>query len=153
VDETPRSYLLTEAAQLTGLSAEALRKRIRRGSLRGHRSNEDGLWRVWLTSTDVEATKAAAASGRTEDKPLEGEVAALREALAREREGAERLRAERDAALALSARRAEELMQARERAAHAEGVAEARQERIAAAEAELEGFRRMPWWRRALFKP
>jgi hypothetical protein len=50
MDDEAKPYLLTDASGLTGLSVEALRKRIERKSLRGTRSNEDGQWRVWLTS-------------------------------------------------------------------------------------------------------
>ena len=49
----PKPYLLTEAASLTGLSVDALRKRILRRKLRANKSNEDGLWRVWLTMADI----------------------------------------------------------------------------------------------------
>src|SRR5690349_10607259 len=63
-----KPYLLTEASGLTGLSVDALRKRIIRKKLRASRSNEDGQWRVWLTSADVETAK----SGRSADKPSQG---------------------------------------------------------------------------------
>jgi hypothetical protein len=53
-----------------------------------------------------------------------------------------------------------EVAEQRERAARAEGVAQARAERIAAVEAERDAaraelveFHRLPWWRRALFRP
>src|SRR5215212_7490201 len=64
MDDKAKPYLLTEASRLTGLSVDALRKRIERKKLRGSRSNEDGQWRVWLTSKDVETAK----SGRPADK-------------------------------------------------------------------------------------
>jgi predicted nuclease with TOPRIM domain len=60
----------------------------------------------------------------------------------------------------LANQRAEEIAALRERAARAEGVVEARQERINAVEAERDAarmelmeFQRLPWWRRALFRP
>ena len=46
-------YTLAEAAELTGLSTEALRLRIKRGKLEAERGN-DGQPRVRLTSADLE---------------------------------------------------------------------------------------------------
>ena len=64
MDDEAKPYLLADASRLTGLSVDALRKRIVRKKLRASRSNEDGQWRVWLTSKDVETAK----SGRSTDK-------------------------------------------------------------------------------------
>ena len=64
MDDEAKPYLLTEASGLTGLSVDALRKRIERKKLRGSRSNEDGQWRVWLTARDVETAR----SGRLMDR-------------------------------------------------------------------------------------
>ncbi len=97
--DQPKPYLLTEASGLTGLSVDALRKRILRRKLRAHRSNEDGLWRVWLTEADIETAKAGRLAGNDVDAPseesrtisaLEAEIGTLREALTRERERADR---------------------------------------------------------------
>ena len=51
-------YLLTEAAERTGLTVDAMRKRIRRGKLDTVKGN-DGLVRVRLTSADMEALQLA----------------------------------------------------------------------------------------------
>lgn len=145
-----KSYLLTEAAELTGLSVPALRKRIVRKTLRGFRSNEDGLWRVWLASTDIEATRAGVSdrtdSGLSTARPVD-ESQTIK-ALQVERD-AERERAERAEARAERAERERE--EARVEAAVAK--AETRGEREAR-DAEVRGLRealaeaRKPFWRR-----
>jgi chromosome segregation ATPase len=168
MDDEAKPYLLTEASGLTGLSVDALRKRIERKKLRGSRSNEDGQWRVWLTSRDVETAK----SGRIVDKPgqdvdvqsdesrtikaLDAEAAALRERVGRaEGESAtlrERMESERGRADQAEARagRAE----AERDAARAER--EAAKVAAASAEGEARGLRealaeaRRPFWRRWL---
>ncbi len=168
MDDEAKPYLLTEASGLTGLSVDALRKRIERRKLRGSRSNEDGHWRVWLTSRDVETARsgrAADRSGQDADglpdesrtiKALEAEAAALRERAGRaEGESAtlrERIESERGRA-----------DQAEVRASRAEAERDAvRAEREAAkvaaasAEGRAEGLRlaleeaRRPFWRRWL---
>ena len=151
MDDEAKPYLLTEASRLTGLSVDALRKRIERRRLRGSRSNEDGQWRVWLTSKDIETAKAGQVLDAPPDesrtiKALEGETAALREALARERERADKAEREReearDEAKALAVRAAVAETEAkglRERAERAETRADR-------AEAEA----RRPFWRRWL---
>src|SRR5215208_3482307 len=106
MDDEAKPYLLTEASGLTGLSVDALRKRIERKKLRGSRSNEDGQWRVWLTSKDVETARSGQAvdkSGQGSDGPpdesrtikaLEDRATALQDALTRERARAERAEGE-----------------------------------------------------------
>src|SRR5215218_7363317 len=47
-------YLLTEAAERTGLTVEAIRQRIKRGKLDAVKGN-DGLLRFRLTTADLEA--------------------------------------------------------------------------------------------------
>jgi hypothetical protein len=47
-------YLLTEAAERTGLTVEAIRQRIKRGKLEAMKGN-DGMLRVRLTTADLEA--------------------------------------------------------------------------------------------------
>jgi predicted nucleic acid-binding Zn-ribbon protein len=156
MDDEAKPYLLTEASGLTGLSVDALRKRIERKGLRGSRSNEDKQWRVWLTSRDIEAAKA----GRSMDKSshgmdiltdeagtikvLESELRTVREALDRERE-----RADWDASRAGEAER--RLEEERTRAAiEVKTLREEREEariRAARLEGELEAMRR-PFWRR-----
>jgi chromosome segregation ATPase len=145
----PKAYLLTEAASLTGLSVDALRKRILRRKLRANKSNEDGLWRVWLTSADIEAARNGQLAGLEVDSPtdesgtisaLEAQVDTLQRALARERQRADQ--AEMQVAVQ------------RERADSAEREREEARIRAAAAEAEDKGLRealaeaRRPFWRR-----
>src|SRR5215211_6963763 len=79
-------YLLTEAAERTGLTVDALRKRIAKGKLERVKGN-DGLVRVRLTTADMEALRLAEGQARPSPsdeagraiKALEGEAAALRE--------------------------------------------------------------------------
>lgn len=51
-------YLLADAAELTGLTVETIRQRIKRNKLRGIKGN-DGKIRVKLTDDEIEALKAA----------------------------------------------------------------------------------------------
>ncbi len=154
-------YLLTEAAERTGLTVEAIRQRIKRGRLEAVKGN-DGLLRVRLTTADLESIAnrsptgqlAPTATGQVDEddrltKALEAEAAALRERAAkaegesatlREQVESERGRAERAEARAGQAEREREA--ARIAAAAAEG--EAKGLREARAEA------RQPFWRRWL---
>jgi hypothetical protein len=94
-------YLLSEAAELTGSTVEAIRQRIRRRTLHAIKGN-DGRVRVKLTDADIAALMAARPSGQPYGQPserpsghhdedssaikaLEAYVNALREDLARER--------------------------------------------------------------------
>ncbi len=165
MDDEAKPYLLTEASGLTGLSVDALRKRIERKSLRGSRSNEDGQWRVWLTSKDVEMAKSGRSldkSGQDADGPtdesrtikaLEAEAAALRDALDRERERADRAEAKAETE---SATLREQVESERARAGRAEAEREAAKVAAASAEGEAKGLRlaleeaRRPFWRRWL---
>ena len=58
-------YLLTEAAELTGATVEALRQRIKRRKLQGVRGN-DGRLRVRLSTAEITTLTA---TGRTESGP------------------------------------------------------------------------------------
>lgn len=129
--DPPPLFLLTEAAERTGLTVDALRKRIRRGKLDTVKGN-DGLVRVRLTSADMEALRLA--EGQTGHPPasqpeatsrivsaLEAEVGALRDGLARERERADRA----EAAAAV-------VPELRERAGRAEGETAILREQLAA---------------------
>ncbi len=154
MSDQPKLYTLAEASQLTGLSTEALRLRIKRGKLAAERGN-DGHPRVRLTSADLEdfrrqldqqkstLTRQSADITNT-IKTLETAVGALREQSSRERaaleaevaaqrERAERAEAERDAARA-------EREAAKVAAAAAEGEAKGLREALAEA--------RRPFWRR-----
>jgi septal ring factor EnvC (AmiA/AmiB activator) len=90
-------YLLSEAAELTGSTVEAIRQRIRRRTLQAIKGN-DGRVRVKLTGADIAALMAARPSGQPYGQPsghhdednsaikaLEAYVNTLREDLARER--------------------------------------------------------------------
>ena len=149
-------HLLTEAAERTGLTVEAIRQRVKRGRLEAVKGN-DGLLRVRLTTADLESitnrsptgqvpptATSQAAEGDRLTKALQDEAAALRERAAKaEGESAtlreqveserERTEAERDAARA-------EREAAKVAAAAAEG--EAKGLRLALEEA------RRPFWRR-----
>src|SRR5215218_6979912 len=80
-------YLLTEAAERTGLTVEAIRQRIKRGRLEAVKGN-DGLLRVRLTTADLESIANRSLTGQAgEDdrltKALQAEAAALRERAAK----------------------------------------------------------------------
>lgn len=134
--EPSNLFLLTEAASRTGLSVDALRKRIRRGHLETVKGN-DGLVRVRLPDShrldDVQPEPSRPDERDRTIKALEGELATVREALQRER-------AHADEAAGLAARERD----------RAEGA----MIRAAASEAEVKGLRealdeaRKPFWRR-----
>ena len=145
-------YDLPEAARLTGLTVDALRKRASRGKLEQVKGN-DGTVRVRLTTADLAAIGRETSSHGPDmsghslavDVELheraakaEGEVAALRAAVARAQQQA-------DAATAMAEARREELTGALVRAATAEGEARALREALAEA--------RRPPWRRWLGLP
>jgi hypothetical protein len=67
----PRLLTLSEAADQTGLTVDALRKRIKRGRLRSFRGN-DGLVRVRLSDADMEELKADRPSSRPAGQLDEG---------------------------------------------------------------------------------
>ena len=127
-------YLLTEAAERTGLTVEALRQRIKRGRLEAVKGN-DGLLRVRLTSADFASFANRSSTGRavpmvtghdTHDDRLanalqaaavaQGEAIALREAVERERSRASPAEAEREAARVAAARAEGEAAALREQA-------------------------------------
>ena len=131
-------YLLTEAAERTGLTVEALRQRIKRGKLDAVKGN-DGMLRVRLTTADLEAIDrsstghvlpTAAGQPVNDDRLLK----ALQEA-AEARGEATALRERAEMAEA-RANRAEEAVatipELRERAGRAEGEAAALRERVKA---------------------
>ncbi len=156
VSDPSSLYLLTEAAERTGLTVDALRKRIRRGKLETVKGN-DGLVRVRITSADMEALRLADGqpgqpkpihpdendqtikvleaerdAARLAEAKAEGLAEALRDALGRERERADRVEADRDAARALADRRGREVVELRERVGQAEGESGAFREQVKA---------------------
>ena len=150
-DPTDQLHTLTEAAQLTGLTVDALRQRIRRRKLQAVRGN-DGLIRVRIDKLAIEPRSASQPGeslhsrlggpvqpGDQTDqrdhtiKALEDAAGELRDALAREQQRADTLEAREN-----EARR--ELTAALVRAATAEGEAKALREALEEA--------RRPFWRR-----
>ena len=152
-------YLLTEAAERTGLTVEALRQRIKRGRLDAVKGN-DGMLRVRLTTADLEAIRDRPTTGYVlptetgqpaDDRLIKalqdvtearGEARALRERAETAEQRAERAEAEAavERARALQAERERE--EARVRAAAAEGEAKGLRDALAEA--------RRPFWRRWL---
>ena len=145
-------YDLPEAARLTGLTVDALRKRASRGKLEQVKSN-DGTVRVRLTTADLAAIGRETSSHspdvsghiRTVDVELheraakaEGEATVLRAAVVRAQQQA-------DTATAVAEARREELTAALVRVATAEGETKALREALAEA--------RRPSWRRWLGLP
>ena len=151
-----RLYDLPEAARLTGLTVDALRKRASRGKLEQVRGN-DGTVRVRLMTADLEAVQQElSGQGRSEDDQAgqvvrtvqtSPEVIGLREALttereavARERHRADRAEAQEAIARARSDQAEREREEARVRAAGAESEAKVLREALVEA--------RRPMWHR-----
>jgi hypothetical protein len=145
--DEPQLMTLAEAATTTGLTSEALRKRIARRKLRGVKGN-DGVWRVLLAPAEAAVIRAGQLDVReldsrtdnsvrpdTRDVPaikvLEAAVVALREAAQRaESETArERERGDREAATRA---------QAEGRAMVLEAEAQRARQEVAALRQELE---------------
>ncbi len=77
-----------EAARELGISTDAVRKRIARGSL--HSEREDGSVRVWLDDGGTEAGREAQVDRAALVEDLRGQVHYLREILAEERDARRR---------------------------------------------------------------
>jgi hypothetical protein len=80
---TDKLFLLTEAAEVTGVTVEAIRQRIKRRKLHAIKGN-DGLLRVRLTQADIDAIATGRPTGQPVDdggavKALEAHVQTLRE--------------------------------------------------------------------------
>ncbi|MBB5695324.1 coiled-coil domain-containing protein [Muricoccus pecuniae] len=129
MDNEAKPYPLAEAAELIGVSVSALRKRIVLRKVRANRSNEDGRWRVWLTSSEIQEARTERLNRQMDEsqafKVLKSETATLRGALNREQIRADRAEAELAAARTLADQKATELAEAQARAARAEGEATA----------------------------
>lgn len=140
-------YLLTEAAERTGLTVEALRQRVKRGKLDAVKGN-DGMLRVRLTTADLEAIDRSSTSqsalGLTGQpvnddrlmKALQDAAEARGEAIAlRERAEMAEARADRaEAAAAVVPELRERVGRAEGRAAAAEEFAERRSQELAQAQ-------------------
>ena len=61
-------FLLTEAAERTGLTVEAIRQRIKRGSLQAVKGN-DRVLRVRLTTADLESISNRSPTGHSQSMP------------------------------------------------------------------------------------
>ena len=139
-----------EAARELGISTDAVRKRIARGSLRSDR--EDGHVRVWLDVGGTEAGREAQVDGEALVEVLQDHISDRRVQLEAEREArrrADTIIAQLTQANAALAARVPELEAAQSREETADGAAE-EPERAAPHSATVEsqeGVRR-PWWRR-----
>jgi hypothetical protein len=152
-------YLLTEAAERTGLTVEAIRQRIKRGKLEAMKGN-DGMLRVRLTTADLEAIRDQSATGHvlpmSTGQPVDhgrfskalqdaaearGEAAALRERAEMAEARADRAQAEAAVERVRAAQAEREREEARVRAATAEGEGKALRERAERAEADKEALR------------
>jgi hypothetical protein len=139
-----------DAAQELGISTDAVRKRIARGSLRSDRKN--GHVRVWLDDSGTEAGREAQVESGALVEVLQDHITDLRAQLEAEREArrrADTIIAQLTQANAALAARVPELEAAESREETAEGAAEEteRAEPHSNAGEAQEGAQR-PWWRR-----
>jgi hypothetical protein len=141
---------VNSAAEELGVSTDAVRKRISRGTLRSDR--KDGAVRVWLDDGGTEAGREAQVDGGALVEVLREQAEYLREQLAEEREArrrADTIIAQLTQANAALAARVPELEAPQEQTGPSETVEEApdRAKPESAAGGTREGARR-PWWRR-----
>ena len=148
-----RLYELPEAAKLTGLTVDALRKRASRGKLE-HVKGNDGTVRVRLTAADLDAIHREMSSHSPDLSGLaelheraaraEGEAAILRDSLARVQQQMDATTATAEARLeALNAALLQTAV-AEERTGAAAARAAAAEVRLAVVEAAL-AEARTPW--------
>ena len=139
-----------EAAQELGISTDAVRKRISRGSLRSDREN--GHVRVWLDVGETEAGREAQVDGEALVEVLQDHITDLRVQLEAEREArrrADTIIAQLTQANAALAAKVPELEAAESREETAEGAVEEteRAEPPTDIPGTQEGAQRA-WWRR-----
>jgi hypothetical protein len=139
-----------EAAHELGISTDAVRKRIARGSLRSDKEN--GHVRVWLDVGGTEAGREAQVDGEALVEVLQEHISDLRVQLEAEREArrrADTIIAQLTQANAALAAKVPELEAAQSREESAEGAAEEpdRTKPHSATGEAQEGVQR-PWWRR-----
>jgi hypothetical protein len=149
-DTAGRWLDVNSAAEELGVSTDAVRKRISRGTLRSDR--KDGAVRVWLDDGGMEAGREAQVEGGALVEVLREQAEYLREQLAEEREArrrADTIIAQLTQANATLAARVPELEAAQERPEAPETAAEGpeRAEHRSDAPGAQEGVR-SPWWRR-----
>jgi hypothetical protein len=139
-----------EAARELGISTDAVRKRIARGSLRSDR--EDGHVRVWLDVGGTEAGREIQVDSEALVEVLQSHISDLRGQLEAEREArrrADTIIAQLTQTNASLAARVPELEAPESREETTEGAAEVPEEAEphAATGGAQEGVQR-PWWRR-----
>jgi hypothetical protein len=139
-----------EAAHELGISTDAVRKRISRGSLRSDK--RDGHVRVWLDVGGTEAGREAQVDGEALVEVLQEHISDLRGQLEAEREArrrADTIIAQLTQANAALAAKVPELEAAESREESAEGAAE-EPERAEAHSATVESQEPIQgsWWRR-----
>ena len=130
MSDQPSLHTLAEAAELTGLSVEALRLRIKRGKIEGIRFN-DGL-RARLTQADIDSIRRQRADQRapTLTNNLANEIKSLLEIVGALREQAEK-------AQVLADQRGNDMAELRERVGRAESEATALRDRADRAEQRM----------------
>jgi hypothetical protein len=139
-----------EAAYELGISTDAVRKRIARGSLRSDK--QDGHVRVWLDLGGTEAGREAQVDGEALVEVLQSHISDLRVQLEAEREArrrADTIIAQLTQANAALAARVPELEAAESREESAEGAAE-EPERAEPHSANVESQEPVQgsWWRK-----
>ena len=142
---------VNSAAEELGVSTDAVRKRISRGSLRSDR--EDGAVRVWLDAGGTEAGREAQVDGGALVEVLREQAEYLREQLAEEREARRRADTiiaqltQANAALAARVPELEAPQEASGASETVEGEPEGEEPRSSYAPGNQDDTRR-PWWRR-----
>ena len=141
---------VNSAAEELGVSTDAVRKRISRGTLRSDR--KAGTVRVWLDDSGTEAGREAQVDGGALVEVLREQAEYMREQLAEEREArrrADTIIAQLTQANAALAARVPELEASQEQPGASETVEEVPggSEPRSAALGAQEGVR-TPWWRR-----
>jgi len=142
---------VNSAAEELGVSTDAVRKRISRGSLRSDK--KDGTVRVWLDDDGTEAGREAQVEGGALVEVLREQAEYLREQLAEEREArrrADTIIAQLTQATAALASRVPELEAPQEQPGASEAVEEEpeRAEPRSYAPGREEGAQPRSWWRR-----
>jgi hypothetical protein len=145
----PLRLTVPEAAEVLGVTVDAVRGRIRRGTLDSER--ESGTVYVWIDLGEVDRpgpseTSRRPSDGRTDEllEALRGQVHDLREQLQAERQG----HAEARRLLAAALERIPAIEAPQEASEAAETVEEEAEPRPSTGGAQ-EGVQR-PWWRRVL---
>jgi hypothetical protein len=150
-DTAGRWLDVNSAAEELGVSTDAVRKRISRGTLRSDR--KDGAVRVWLDDGGTEAGREAQVDGGALVEVLREQAEYLREQLAEEREArrrADTIIAQLTQANAALVARVPELEAPQEQPGAPETVEEEPEsaEEVRSDAAGRQEAVRRPWWRR-----